>query len=389
MQLVQSEILTRDSQDAIKCYTRQNISHIFSIYAISTSPVKIGVLQYSGRNVVIDCGDVPQDIPLYITYFTDNTHSSMNIISVAKMVDAVYNKFWGRQYCRLSDEYVHEMVVRHINYLNRTKVNTYYNKQFCFSKDEDVCECLNIGCNVVDQNPILPKAPSSCPCDCTHTEEPDCCIISEPVQEEYKKRYFLPPNSPKVGILRFDSGEYVAYEELTDGIHLKSDRNIEKMDYSIGYWIPATEITSVKLNWKLTTSYDTHNNFIFFKHREKAEVCIEYVERYNECTDQTQFVEFDHTFWMLPVLATIVEIATDETDDRLQLWARDFEKMKREYTIITASQGEFWERKRKIHEVDGRYFKWRGESYSGSVPRGTIIPYGGVNYTPKSCNTCK
>ena len=60
---------------------------------MSTSPLKIGVLQFSGRNVVINCGDIPKDIPIYITYTTDTTHSSMNIISVAKMVDAVYNKF--------------------------------------------------------------------------------------------------------------------------------------------------------------------------------------------------------------------------------------------------------------------------------------------------------
>ena len=389
MELVQSEILERDSHDWVKCYTRQNISQIFSVYAISTSPVKLGVLQYSGRSLFLDCGDVPHDVPIYITYFTDTTHSSMNIISVAKMVDAVFNKFGWRQYCRLSDEYVHEMVVRHINYLNRTKVNTYYNKQFCFSKDEDVCSCLHIECAGTLELGEIPKAPSSCPCDCTHTVEEDCCVIDTPVVEEYQKRYFLPPNAPKVGMLRFDSGEYVAYDELTDGIHLKADRNITKMDYSIGYWIPATEIVSVKVNGKLTTNYDTHNNFIFFKHREKAEVCIEYVERYNECTDQTHFVEFDHTFWMLPVLATIVEIATDETDDRLQLWSRDFEKMKREYTIITASQGEFWESKRKIYDVDGRYFKGRGMSYSGSVPRGTIIPHGWIQYGSSSCKNCK
>lgn len=108
------------------------------------------------------------------------------------------------------------------------------------------------------------------------------------------------------------------------------------MEYSIGYWIPATEIVSVHINGKLTSNFDTHKNHIFFKDRENAEVCIEYVERYSECTDETQFVEFDHTFWMLPVLSAVVEIATDETDDRMNLWRADLEKMKREYMIITS-----------------------------------------------------
>lgn len=90
----------------------------------------------------------------------------------------------------------------------------------------------------------------------------------------------------------------------------------------------------MKVDGKETSQFDIHNKHIFIKNQASCSVCIEYVEHYSECTNETSCVEFDHTFWRLPVLKTLVDIAVDLSDDRLQLWSQQYEQMKREYAQI-------------------------------------------------------
>jgi len=355
MRLVQSEKLIRDKSDNIICYTTQNISRVFSVYAMDTWPIKIGIVQFNGRQVTLDCADIPDGVPIYITYFSDNSQTDMDIIPVWKMIEEVYNKFWGRNYCRLSEEYIQEKIIYNINYLNRTKVNTYFNKQFCFSRPINEMKCIEIEpCGEVDYT--IPENTSSCGCGNSAEPVEDCGIYDEVVEVKKKKRFFLPEGAPKSGILRFSSGEYVEYNEIEDWVHLNSQHNIESEDYVIGYWIPSTDIVSVTVWGKPTMNYDLYNNFIFLKNKDACDVCIEYVERYSECTAETQCVEFDHTFWKLPVYATIIEIATDESDDRLGQWTGDYTRMKRDYSIITGRAGmDFSHNPNHIYTLQNRY----------------------------------
>ena len=66
MQLVHSEKLVRDAKETNIYYTTRNIERVFSVYAQEGSLVRIGVIQWDGRRVVVDCADIPDDVPMYV-----------------------------------------------------------------------------------------------------------------------------------------------------------------------------------------------------------------------------------------------------------------------------------------------------------------------------------
>lgn len=227
MNLVHSEQMKRDSKDLNVYYTTRNIDRIFSVYAVEYSTIPVGVIQYEGRRVTIDMNDIPDDVPVYITYFEDDVQHNLDIIPMWKMVESLYSSFGGRQYCRLSENYLKEKLIYNINYLNRTKINQYYNRQFCFNKATHEIKCVCVKSACCDKEPAkFPDYDIKCACGSeTPCNNPNCAI-DEPTGVEYPKRYFLPKNAPKKGILRLDTGEYVEYEELKDGLHLNSQHNI-------------------------------------------------------------------------------------------------------------------------------------------------------------------
>lgn len=336
MNLIYSEKIVRDKKEHTIYYASRNIAQVYSIYAVDTTIVPLGVIQWNGRQVVIDCPDIPEDIPVYITYMTDDSQHTADIIPLGRMVEEVFNKFGGREICSMTDRFVKERLIYYINYLNRTKINQYYNKQFCFQKvidDIKPCFCLETSCCGCSK-PKIEQIKWSCGCKGEkHNEE--VCGFTDPVQIEVQPRFKLPENAPHNGYIRLESGEYVEYTMNDNGVQLNGQHNIEKLwKYTIGYWIPTNDVLSVKVDWKETSKFELYKQHIFLKDELSCNVCIEYVERYSECNIDDLCVVFDNSFWKLPVYETIVELAIDTDDTRAGNWSQQLQQMKKEYTII-------------------------------------------------------
>lgn len=359
MRLVHSEILKRDNRESTICYTSQNIVEVFHIYAVEWTVIPLNAIQWNGRQVIIDCADIPHDVDIYITYTADNSQYMNDVISINRMVEEVYNKFWGRRNCEIDEMYIKEKLVFHINYLNRTKINEYYNKQFCFQKVVDeirTCTCLQSSC-CWKCTIEIPKHKPSCGCQNQEKHE-EWCDFSELVEvTPPKKRFKLPENAPKSGMLRLPTGEFVWYALMEDWLHLDSQHEINELwDYTIWYWIPTHDVLSVSVGWKKTTNFDIHKQYIFLKDKTECDVCIEYVEKYSECNISDLCVKFDSTFWKLPVYETIVELAVDSEDTRVASWSAQLQKMKHDYTIIISkTHMNFDNFNDKITRVPRRY----------------------------------
>lgn len=359
MNLIHSEQIVRDRKEHNIYYASRNIAQIYNIYAVDAAIVPLGVIQWNGRQVVIDCSDIPEDIPVYITYMTDDSRHTADIIPLGRMVEEVFNKFGGRDICPMTDRFVKERLVYYINYLNRTKINQYYNKQFCFQKvvdDIKPCVCLEktcCGCSTAKIEQIKWS------CGCTgekHNEE--ACGFTEPVKIEVQPRFKIPKNAPHSWFLRLESGEFVEYTQNEDGIQLNWQRNIEDIgkNYTIGYWIPTNDILSVSVDGKATSKYELHNQHIFLKDTTSCNVCIEYVDRYSECNIDDLCVVFDNSFWKLPVYETIVELAIDTDDTRANVWSQQLQQMKKEYTIIiNKTNADFNQKLDKITNIPRLY----------------------------------
>lgn len=359
MQLVHSEKLVRDVKETNIYYTTRNIERVFSVYAQEGSLVRIGVIQWEGRRVVLDCADIPDDIPVFITYFSDEEGMKADIIPIGRMIEEVVNKFGGRTYCHLADSYIHEKLVYNINYLNRTKVNKLYNRQFTFTSfQKKFEECIyRNNCMTPREAPTLPPWG----CDLPTEKEADCAV-DPVVEKELPIRFRVWKDQPKAGILRLKSGEYIHYTEIEDGIHLEGQHNMNNLsEYTIGYWIPSKEITSVKIDGKPTSRYDIKENHIFINEVGCHEITIDYVERYSECSSDTICVEFDSTFWKLPVYMTIVDIAIDETDDRLNLWKSELDRMRKDYSVVIARDAMDFDFKR--NKISDRQYRYNSRYY--------------------------
>lgn len=189
-------------------------------------------------------------------------------------------------------------------------------------------------------------------------------------------------------MLRLATGEYVGYAELEDGLHLDSQHDICKLqDYRIGYWIPTHDILNVSVDGRKTSAYDIKDQYIFLRDDIACNVCIEYTERYSECTSDTECVQFDATFWKLPVFETLVEIATDESDDRYSFWSAQLQKMKSEYMqIVSKAEMDFDSNPKHIYDRSGRY----NSRYAGAVRDGRMNMFpSNTTYVKTGCKNCK
>lgn len=134
--------------------------------------------------------------------------------------------------------------------------------------------------------------------------------------------------TPRQGMLMTDKWIYLKYSVVNDEIKPVCESDVEIENYRIGYQLPdMTKIQQITSDWH-PIEYKQFRGYFFFD-TEDSTVVVDYYTNLDTC--ENDCIEFESTFWRIPVLYALYEVWTNMGDERRYEWFAAYERLLKIY----------------------------------------------------------